>query len=113
MWWDGMCMQTQCADMLHVYADADGGLACGWAMQWDGMCMWTQCADVLHVYADVDGGRGRVAAQTCCMCVRTWMSIKKGHKRNTYLGIWVMGAWMCWRVDVDDCRERKKGKLTL
>ena len=77
-------------------------------MQRDGMCVRTKPADVLRVYADADGGRGRVDARMRCVCVRTRMSMKKGHKRNTYFGIWVMGVWTRWRADADDCKERKK-----
>ena len=68
--------------------------------------------DALHVYADMDGGRGCIDARTHCVCMWMRMSIKKGHKRNTYLGIWVMGAWTRWRADADDCRERKKNNRT-
>ena len=52
------------ADVLRVYADADGGHGCVDAR-----------ADMLRVYADADGGRGRIDA-------RTRMSIKKGQKKS-------------------------------
>ena len=59
------------ADVLHVYADADGGRGRVDAR-----------ADMLRVYADADGGRGHVDARTRCVCVRTRMSIKKGQKKS-------------------------------
>ena len=74
------------------------------------MCTWTQRVDVLHVYVDVDGGRGCVDARMHCVCMQMQMSIKKGHKRNTYLRIWVMGAWTHWHADADDCREKKNNR---
>ena len=70
-------MRTKRADMLRVYVDAGHGRVDAWV-------------DVLRVNADADGGCGCVDAWTRCMCVRTWMTVKKEKKaterkkRKTY-----------------------------
>ena len=102
------------ADVLRVYADADGGRGRVDAR-----------VDMLHVYADADGGCGRVDARTRCVCVRTRMSIKKGQKKSNRkkkkgkLTLWMrmmnmgVGTRMRfvqtrWRVDANDCKEKQK-----
>ena len=131
---DGLCVRTKHVDVLRVYADADEG--CGRDDAWvDVLHVYADAdgghghvdaqADMLRVYADADGGRGHVDAWMRCVCVRTWMSIKKSQKKSNRkkqkgkLTLWMrmmnmgIGTRMhfvqtCWHVDVDDCKEKQK-----